>query len=111
MDGLATPARSDTADLVPLSEAAQRIGVSRRTIYRMVEEAPPQWAIRVSGRWKVSVPLLERWMHSSRESDPSWPSMEAVIAAGDALRASLARLHAAATVAEHAIANWDRLMS
>lgn len=50
------------ADLMTPAEAARRLGVSRRTLYRMIGEGPP-WAVRISGRWRISRPLLERFLH------------------------------------------------
>jgi predicted DNA-binding transcriptional regulator AlpA len=51
------------ADLVPVSDAARRIGVCPETLYRLIraDEFPP--AVHLGRAIRVSIPRMERWLH------------------------------------------------
>lgn len=56
-------------DLISIPQAALRIGRSSDSIYSLCRkgEFPP--AIRIGGKWVVSVPRLERWLHGETGSE------------------------------------------
>ena len=51
-------------DLISVAEAGRRLGVSSNTMYRWIRDDRPPFVIRAGGRWKVSVPRLERFLTS-----------------------------------------------
>ena len=51
-------------DLLTVPAAAQRLGVSPNTIYRMAaSDAAPAWILRIGKSIRVSTPRLERYLH------------------------------------------------
>ncbi len=57
-----------TVDLISIPEAARRIGVHSDTLYRLCRTGQFSPAIHIGGRWKVSVPRLERYLHGEATS-------------------------------------------
>jgi hypothetical protein len=56
-DQLAAP------DLISVPDTARRIGLHADTLYRLRRTGQFTPAIHIGGRWKVSVPRLERYLH------------------------------------------------
>lgn len=50
-------------DLISVPEAAGRIGVHPDTLYRLCRRGQFSPAIQIGGRWRVSVPRLDRYLH------------------------------------------------
>jgi excisionase family DNA binding protein len=50
-------------DLISVPEAARRIGVHPDTLYRLCRTGQFSPAIQIGGRWRVSVPRLDRYLH------------------------------------------------
>lgn len=50
-------------DLITIPEAAEQLGIHADTLYRLArtEKFPP--AIQIGSRWRVSVPMLERFVN------------------------------------------------
>ncbi|HVX20938.1 MAG TPA: helix-turn-helix domain-containing protein [Acidimicrobiales bacterium] len=59
-------------DLLTIPQAAQRLGITRVTAYRLAErgEFPGDAAFHVGRVWRVSVPKLERFMHGPIQAEP-----------------------------------------
>jgi predicted DNA-binding transcriptional regulator AlpA len=55
--------RMEQADIISLPEAARRIGVHPETLYRLARNGDFLPAVWIGGRWKCSVPRLERFLH------------------------------------------------
>jgi excisionase family DNA binding protein len=51
------------ADLISVPQAARRIGIQPDTLYRLARSGQFPPAIAIGGRWKVSVPRLEHYLH------------------------------------------------
>jgi len=51
------------ADLISIPETARRIGLHADTLYRLCRTGQFSPAIHIGGRWRVSVPRLERYLH------------------------------------------------
>jgi predicted DNA-binding transcriptional regulator AlpA len=56
-------AEQPAADLISIPETARRIGLHADTLYRLCRTGQFSPAIHIGGRWKVSVPRLERYLH------------------------------------------------
>jgi predicted DNA-binding transcriptional regulator AlpA len=56
-------AEKTAADLISIPETARRIGLHADTLYRLCRTGQFSPAIHIGGRWKVSVPRLERYLH------------------------------------------------
>jgi excisionase family DNA binding protein len=50
-------------DLISVPETARRIGLHADTLYRLCRTGQFSPAIHIGGRWRVSVPRLERYLH------------------------------------------------
>ena len=50
-------------DLLTVAQAAERLGISEVTAYRLVAQGEMPGAVRVGGQWRVSKPRLERHLH------------------------------------------------
>jgi predicted DNA-binding transcriptional regulator AlpA len=50
-------------DLISIPETARRIGLHADTLYRLCRTGQFSPAIPLGGRWRVSVPRLERYLH------------------------------------------------
>jgi len=50
-------------DLISIPETARRIGLHADTLYRLCRMGQFSPAIHIGGRWRVSVPRLERYLH------------------------------------------------
>jgi predicted DNA-binding transcriptional regulator AlpA len=50
-------------DLISIPETARRIGLHADTLYRLCRTGHFPPAIQIGGRWKVSIPRLERYLH------------------------------------------------
>ena len=50
-------------DLISIPETARRIGLHADTLYRLCRTGQFSPAIQIGGRWRVSVPRLERYLH------------------------------------------------
>ena len=50
-------------DLISIPETARRIGLHADTLYRLCRTGKFSPAIQIGGRWRVSVPRLERYLH------------------------------------------------
>lgn len=61
--------RTAGADLISIPETARRIGLHADTLYRLCRTGQFPPAIQIGGRWRVSVPRLERYLHGK---DPEW---------------------------------------
>jgi excisionase family DNA binding protein len=55
-------------DLISIPDAARRLGLHPDTLYRLCRTGQFPPAIQIGGRWRVSVPRLERYLHGSAES-------------------------------------------
>jgi excisionase family DNA binding protein len=57
-------------DLLTIPQAAERLGITRVTAYRLAEhgEFPGSAAFKVGRHWRVSVIRLERFMHGEPAS-------------------------------------------
>jgi hypothetical protein len=51
------------ADLISIPETARRIGLHADTLYRLCRTGHFPPAIQIGGRWRVSIPRLERFLH------------------------------------------------
>jgi excisionase family DNA binding protein len=58
--------RAAIVDLISVSEAARRVGVHTDTLYRLCRTGNFPPAIRIGGRWRVSVPRLDRYLHGQK---------------------------------------------
>jgi len=56
--------RAPAADLISIPETARRIGLHCDTLYRLCRTGQFPPAIQIGARWRVSVPRLERYLHS-----------------------------------------------
>ena len=56
-------------DLIPMSEAARRVGVCPETLFRLARSGQFEPAIRIGSRWRVSVPRLERYLHGDARGE------------------------------------------
>jgi predicted DNA-binding transcriptional regulator AlpA len=56
-------------DLISMQEAAERIGFSAATAYRLARAGEFEPALKIGARWFVSVPRLERYLHGDARSD------------------------------------------
>jgi excisionase family DNA binding protein len=61
--------RTVGVDLISIPETARRIGLHADTLYRLCRTGHFPPAIQIGGRWRVSVPRLERYLHGE---DPTW---------------------------------------
>lgn len=62
----------DTApppDLLTVPEAARRLRRSPDSLYRLIRAEEFDPAVRVGGRWLVSVPKLERMLHGDEAAE------------------------------------------
>ncbi len=59
------PVAEDTPDLVGVPEAAAEIHVHPDTLYGLCRAGQFPPAIRVGGRWRVSRPRLQRYLHGA----------------------------------------------
>jgi hypothetical protein len=50
-------------DLISAPDTARRIGLHADTLYRLCRTGQFSPAIHIGGRWRVSVPRLERYLH------------------------------------------------
>ncbi len=50
-------------DLISIPETARRIGLHADTLYRLCRTGQFSPAIQIGGKWTVSVPRLERYLH------------------------------------------------
>jgi excisionase family DNA binding protein len=50
-------------DLLTMSQAAERVGMHRDTLYRLARAGQFPPALQIGSRWLVSVPRLERFLH------------------------------------------------
>ena len=50
-------------DLISVPDTARRIGLHADTLYRLCRTGQFSPAIHIGGRWRVSVPRLERYLH------------------------------------------------
>lgn len=59
---------SDSAsipELIPVTEAAERMGVSKATAYRMLKDGDfPVRVVKIGGRQKVSRKAVDAWLAS-----------------------------------------------
>ena len=58
-------AAEPAADLISIPETARRIGLPAATLYRLCRTGQFSPAIQIGGRWRVSVPRLERYLHGN----------------------------------------------
>jgi predicted DNA-binding transcriptional regulator AlpA len=56
-------------DLISVPEAAKRIGRSADSIYSLCRKGDFPPAVRIGGKWVVSVPRLERWLHGESTTE------------------------------------------
>ena len=56
-------AEGPAPDLISIPETARRIGLHADTLYRLCRTGQFSPAIHIGGRWRVSVPRLERYLH------------------------------------------------
>lgn len=56
-------AEEPAPDLISIPETARRIGLHPDTLYRLCRTGQFGPAIHIGGRWRVSVPRLERYLH------------------------------------------------
>jgi excisionase family DNA binding protein len=56
--------RRAATDLLSIPETARRIGLHADTLYRLCRTGQFPPAIQIGGRWRVSVPRLDRYLHS-----------------------------------------------
>ena len=56
-------AEDPAPDLISVPETARRIGLHADTLYRLCRTGKFSPAIQIGGRWRVSVPRLERYLH------------------------------------------------
>lgn len=54
-------------DLITVPEAGRRIGRSADSLYSLCRQDKFPPAIKIGGRWVVSVPRLERWLHGTEQ--------------------------------------------
>jgi excisionase family DNA binding protein len=57
------PDKANAPDLISVPETARRIGLHADTLYRLCRTGRFSPAIHIGGRWRVSVPRLERYLH------------------------------------------------
>jgi predicted DNA-binding transcriptional regulator AlpA len=57
------PTEKPAPDLISIPETARRIGLHADTLYRLCRMGQFSPAIHIGGRWRVSVPRLERYLH------------------------------------------------
>ena len=62
-DDLAEP------DLLTVPEAAERLRRESDSLYRLIRAGKFPPAVRVGGRWLISVPKLEKLLHGDGGSD------------------------------------------
>ena len=55
------------SDLISVPEAARRIGLHADTLYRLCRTGQFPPSVQIGTRWRVSVPKLERFLHSDLE--------------------------------------------
>ena len=60
-------AKEPAPDLISIPETARRIGLHADTLYRLCRMGQFSPAIHIGGRWRVSVPRLERYLHGEDE--------------------------------------------
>jgi len=53
-----------TKDLITVPEAARTIGIHEDTLYRLCRTGQFPPALQIGSRWRVSVPRLERYLHT-----------------------------------------------
>jgi len=58
-----------TPDLISIPDTARRIGLHADTLYRLCRKGQFPPAIQIGSRWRVSVPRLERYLHSDATGD------------------------------------------
>jgi excisionase family DNA binding protein len=56
-------AENPAPDLISIPETARRIGLHADTLYRLCRTGQFSPAIQIGGRWRVSVPRVERYLH------------------------------------------------
>ena len=56
--------RSLVPDLISIPEAARHLGLHPDTLYRLCRTGQFPPAIQIGSRWRVSVPRLDRYLHS-----------------------------------------------
>jgi len=57
--------RALPADVATLAWAAERLGISESTCYRLAALGQIPGAFRVGGQWRVSIPKFEREVHGN----------------------------------------------
>lgn len=55
------------ADVQAISWAAQQLGISVTTAYRLAERGQLPGAFKVGVQWRISVPRFEREVHGPKE--------------------------------------------
>lgn len=55
--------KSAEPDLISVPQAAKRVGLHSDTLYRLCRQGEFPPAVAIGGRWRVSVPRLERYLH------------------------------------------------
>lgn len=58
-----TPADAPAPDLLTMTQAAERVGMHRDTLYKLARTGQFPPAVRIGSKWLVSVPRLERFLH------------------------------------------------
>lgn len=56
------------ADIKPLAWAAQELGISKATSYRLAECGRLPGAFKIGEQWRISVPRFMRQVHGEEES-------------------------------------------
>jgi PTS system nitrogen regulatory IIA component len=57
-------------DMISIYELAAKIGVSYRTIYRMLKKGELTFALRIGGMWRFKKDDVEKWLE-----ERSWNSL------------------------------------
>jgi predicted DNA-binding transcriptional regulator AlpA len=68
MSRTVAPADESAPDIISIPECARRLGKHPDTIYRLARTGQFPPAILIGGRWAVSVPRLNRYLHGSADA-------------------------------------------
>ena len=79
---------TDRSDLLSIVEACKLLGISEDLGYQLANAGtfPGDAAIKIGGRWRVSRPVLERYLHGAGPAAADQPDLERAL---DRIQAAL----------------------